>query len=281
MPIYPISFSIPEKKIINYYPTKIQDLAFIIPGNKDTYIFDDEDSYYKDYQNSKRALTCKKGGWDCLRHYEILANACVPFFENLDNCPKSIMINFPKEIVLKAMNSLCPESYIEELVDYTKKNLTTKTAANYILKTINKTPKSILYLSKEQYPDYLRCLTLIGFKELIGKECYDYPRIEHIYDDYSGETTKLYGKGFTYSKIIPSSYKSDEVTELDIINKKFDIVIYGSYDRGALFWDLVNKVYDKSEIVLLCGEDQHDMNLCPTYNGGNKGYNSFIRELIE
>ena len=191
------------------------------------------------------------------------------------------MTNFPKELVLKAMHSMCPESCIEELVKYTKEKLTTRAAASYILKTINKNPKRILYLSKEQYPDYLRCLTLIGFKELFGKNCYDYPRIEHIYDDYDGDTTKLYGKGFTYTKIIPASYKSEEVIEDDIINKKFDLIVYGSYDRGALFWDLVNKVYDKSEIVLLCGEDLHDMKLCPTYNCGNEGYNAFIRELIE
>ena len=39
-----------------------------------------ESDYYKDYQRSYFAITCKKGGWDCLRHYEILANAVSPTF---------------------------------------------------------------------------------------------------------------------------------------------------------------------------------------------------------
>jgi hypothetical protein len=30
----------------------------------------------------------KKGGWDCLRHYEIIGNGCMPYFENIEKCPK-------------------------------------------------------------------------------------------------------------------------------------------------------------------------------------------------
>ena len=37
----------------------------------------------------------------------------------------------------------------------------------------------------------------------------------------------------------------------DIKNKKYEIVIYGSYHRGMPYYDLVN------EIILLCGEDIH------------------------
>ena len=32
------------------------------------------------YQNSIFALTYKKAGWDCFRHYEILMNAVFLFF---------------------------------------------------------------------------------------------------------------------------------------------------------------------------------------------------------
>ena len=61
-------------------------LASLIPGDMTTYIFNKykEVEYNKMYQDSRFALTKKKGGWDCLRHYEILMNGCIPLFENLD-----------------------------------------------------------------------------------------------------------------------------------------------------------------------------------------------------
>jgi hypothetical protein len=45
----PISFAIPKEKIcINSIEKKI-DIATIIPGNKSTYIYNDENEYYKGY----------------------------------------------------------------------------------------------------------------------------------------------------------------------------------------------------------------------------------------
>ena len=58
-------------------------LATCDPRDTSTYIFDDEESYYNDYAKSLFAITMKKGGWDCLRHYEILAAGCLPVFLNI------------------------------------------------------------------------------------------------------------------------------------------------------------------------------------------------------
>ena len=52
----------------------------LIPGKLDTYIYEKERDYYDMYFNSLFALTYKKAGWDCLRHYEILANGCILYF---------------------------------------------------------------------------------------------------------------------------------------------------------------------------------------------------------
>ena len=49
------------------------------------------------YSNSIFAITNKKLGWDCLRHYEILMNGCIPFFFNIKDCPKSILQTLPKD----------------------------------------------------------------------------------------------------------------------------------------------------------------------------------------
>jgi len=136
----PISFSIPEEKIIKYIPKKEKLFGYIIPGDMSTYIFNDEKSYYDDYAKSYYGITFKKGGWDCLRHYEILANGCIPYFTDLENCPVNTMVNFPKKIIKEtnkyAEKSIIHPNYDEivfELLEYTRKNLTTKALVDKII----------------------------------------------------------------------------------------------------------------------------------------------------
>ena len=201
MQIFPISFSIHESKIIAHVPFKNKQFATIIPGNKSTYVFKDEESYYKDYQVSLYGYTCKKAGWDCMRHYEILANGCIPYFKDLQHCPPHIMTHLPKDLILKAMKSTNHEDSIHQLLEYTRTNLTTKAMANYILSKINKEVTSVLFLSGQTKPDYLRDLTLIGFKEIFGTNCIEHIEVTHIYTDFNGNKSNFWGKGFSYSNL--------------------------------------------------------------------------------
>ncbi len=100
--VFPINFAIPKKKIIssiNLCPENI--LSPLIPGKMDTYIYEKENKYYEMYQNSIFSLTYKKNGWDCLRHYEILANGSIPLFIKLNDCPKNTLTSLPKKELLK------------------------------------------------------------------------------------------------------------------------------------------------------------------------------------
>lgn len=291
MSVYPISFSIPECKIVKEVPEKTKELATIIPGDQSTYIFNSEDAYYADYQTSKYGKTVCKGGWDCLRHYEILANGCIPWFPDLENCPPQTMVHFPKKAILRTNpRSLTDNQYpdaVRGLLDYTRTHLTTKAMAQYVLNTAgHPNAKKILYLSGlsdwAMYTDYLRCLTLHGFKELLHAECYDYPRINHLYTNYAGDANQLYGKGMTYSKLLPPEWHTPlGNVEQSIANKEFDVVIYGSIHRGMPFFDKVSKVYAPNEIILLCGEDlhgpYHKHGACPFI--GKTQCNLFVREL--
>jgi hypothetical protein len=272
--IFPISFSIPACKIIDKVPEKTKEVATVIPGNTSTYIFKEESDYYSDYQSSIFAHTKKKAGWDCLRHYEILANGCMPIFENLKDCPPQTMVHFPKEIVIKQ-----DPADITLLLEYTRKHLTTKAMAQYILDKIGKTPKNILFLSGQTQPDYLRCLTLHGFKELFGIDCHDYPRIPHLYTDFPNPKL-IYGRGMTYTCLLNPNMRNpenDQTIEQDIINKKYDLIVYGSSHRGLPFIDIASNVMSKDTIVFLCGEDEHPN--CQLKTLGTEGYNVFIREL--
>ena len=75
-----ITFAIPESQLITVNTEKTKLFGTIIPGNTETYIFNNEKEYYSDYASSYYGLTHKKAGWDCMRHYEILANKCIPYF---------------------------------------------------------------------------------------------------------------------------------------------------------------------------------------------------------
>lgn len=93
--VLPIHFAIPEEKIAGS-SVKTQLSAFIDPRDRSTYIYDREEDYYADYRRSCFAVTMKKAGWDCLRHYEIMANRCVPLFIGLESCPPLTMFRFPR-----------------------------------------------------------------------------------------------------------------------------------------------------------------------------------------
>jgi len=94
--VMPIEFAIPEEKFHTTPRPKVKLTAFIDPRDKRTYIHQTEASYYGDYAESLFGVTMKKAGWDCLRHYEIVANGCVPWFLELEQCPQATMPFLPK-----------------------------------------------------------------------------------------------------------------------------------------------------------------------------------------
>ena len=94
--VWPIQFAIPEERIGTVERPKTKTQAFIDPRNRDTYIYRDEAGYYADYAESLFGVTIKKAGWDCLRHYEIMANHCIPNFIGLEQCPMSTMVFLPR-----------------------------------------------------------------------------------------------------------------------------------------------------------------------------------------
>lgn len=135
--VYPVQFCIPEEKIALAFPEKVKSWAAVVPGKLETYIFHEEEKYYRDYQQSVYAHTRKKAGWDCLRHYEILANWCIPWFADLQQCPQKTMFQLPRELILAANKIELSASDAKDctiaLVTHLKSHLTTKAMAQYVL----------------------------------------------------------------------------------------------------------------------------------------------------
>ncbi len=296
MPLYPITFSIPETKIVDTIPEKKRILSPLIPGDLSTYIYETENEYYDQYKESMFAITTKKRGWDCLRHYEILACGTLPVFLDIDMCPPNTMALWRKDLLEKSYilynkikkynidtipDYLKTEYYelLNDLMQHLRLHLTTKSMAKYVLSKTDETAKNILYLSGCVYPDYLRCLTLAGLKELLGANCHDYLKIHHIYDDCKIKAQHLYGNGFTYSKIISAQHHI-HITEQEILdninNHKYDLIIYGHYHRGMPFYDVICKEYTTDKIIIFCGDDIH---ICNQLNELlNAGHPVFKRE---
>lgn len=297
MPVYPISFSIHASKIVTEVPEKKQLLANIIPGK--SYTYDSEEEYYKEYQQSWFGITTKKAGWDCMRHYEILANGCIPLFEDLSSLPERTMTTFPVDIleeakaiyhILELNPTLLEEentletlkSFVENLLDYTRTYLTTESVARYILNSSGHSEaKRVLYISQQLFPDYLRCVTLLGFKDIFGSLAHDYIKVSHLYKD-DPRPRELYGRGFSYSRILKSESRNDsyDLTLLeDIRNRNYDIIIFGSCYRGLPLHTFIRLFYEPENLIYLCGEDEQTRNPHSDLQLSEKSH-VYIRELV-
>lgn len=150
--VLPIHFGIPKEKFISdiYNLEKDKFFAPCNPTDRTSYIYNTEEEYYKQYQESFYGITMKKAGWDCLRHYEIISQGCVPYFYEINECPYLTMHKFPRLEVFKLMQMadnylqtqfLDLESYmanLECLLNYAKLNLTTEALAKYVIEEITK-----------------------------------------------------------------------------------------------------------------------------------------------
>jgi len=98
--VWPTGFGIPKEQIspLNFQgksqlfqKTAPDDASFRpvqdMGGGSTHHVFSHEKSYYKDISSSWFGLTCKKGGWDCLRHYEIIAAGALLLFKDYNKKP--------------------------------------------------------------------------------------------------------------------------------------------------------------------------------------------------
>ena len=293
--IFPIAFSFPKHKIVSGIPDKKKILSSLIPGNLDTYIYNNETDYYNEYQKSMFGITCLKAGWDCMRHYELMANGCIPYFLDIQECPKNTMSLLPKNLFIEGnmlFNKLQKKrtftvtdiqeykALATKMIEFTRTNLTTEVMANYILnKTNHNNASKILYIGISK-PDYLSTLTLHGFKMRLGKNCHEYPKQNYLYTNNNIDLMKIYGKGITYSELIDVDLRDDTLDETlieDIKNKYYDIVIFSCYYKSMEHYELINSIYEPNEIILMCGADVHDGS-CISWS--KKGHSVFVRELL-
>lgn len=101
-----VSFSFPsywEMSPEYFESEKVHILAEYSPKNPGKR-FEDEREYYKQYSKALFGYTMKKAGWDCMRHYEILAAGALPYFENIEEKPETIMKSWPTRLQVDINN---------------------------------------------------------------------------------------------------------------------------------------------------------------------------------
>ena len=71
------------------------------------------------YRHSFFAFTHRRGGWDCLRHYESFTEGTLPYFPDIHQCDKYCMTAFPKDLAKKVlqMRGVSHIGYVKEASD--------------------------------------------------------------------------------------------------------------------------------------------------------------------
>jgi hypothetical protein len=188
--VRPISFAIPEEKILTGQADKTRSMAFIDPRDTCTYIYRNEADYYADYRRSLFGVTMKKSGWDCLRHYEIMANNCIPYFLDLRSCPVDTMVHLPKEVLLEVNEVILQRGlgYFEspeglevwrgfqiQIQETLLKYLTTKALAQYVLESC--ASLSNLPSERNTLDKVLTLSTISAIRHLAPSHKHEWPRM--------------------------------------------------------------------------------------------------------
>ncbi len=165
--VYPTGFGIPHYQIRPINMNKTQLFQKTAPyhsifkpatdlGTRFHHIFSNEEEYFEDMSNSWFGLTSKKGGWDSLRHYEIMASGALLLFRDYDSKPElcspqklpCFSYSTPEELnnlFLRLLPNGKPSSeYIDMLLkqrDWLLKYGTTESRALNILQTMIKNKK--------------------------------------------------------------------------------------------------------------------------------------------
>ena len=149
----PISFGIPEHLVSTSVPEKTKEFpAHVVDvevaarvGAASSYAFADEDAYYADLRAARFGITTKRGGWDCMRHYEVAASGCVVCFRQLSakpaSCaphglgPSNTLEYSDAEDLLARVGALTPEAereLQEAALAWARKNTTRAVATRFL-----------------------------------------------------------------------------------------------------------------------------------------------------
>lgn len=268
--IYPLGYSIPEEHFIDGEVSKTKTFGALIPGDTSTYIYSKQEEYFKMYKEAMFGFTFRKGGWDCLRHYEIIANQCIPYFMGLEECPELSMSKLPKSEILNCMEEYSNKTltlekyhqYANRIFEHAKKHLTCRSSAETFLKTMSDRRRGndskeikdfrVLMIRINQM-NYTRIMLAVGLRKVLGKQFVEFPRDSYLYD----------GGGFTLTGMVDDIGVERTGLKAKIRKHYFDLIVIGNIDaedeiqfRKIPFWAQIKKYYGMESVAFLFGGDR-------------------------
>ena len=262
----PITFG--SFKTLNLEPqlnSKFFFLSPIVPGKP--YSFNDEVDYFQAYSKSVWAITHKKGGWDCMRHLEIMASGCIPLMHDAKKIPECAMFYYPKELFAKLYLEFKKSPFLPgpDLLEFIEKwmamYLTSGSVVQNMLNLVSPEfdikNKKILFVDPTlaHSVDYMSAVVLHGLLQTFPSkidilECA--PR--YMFDDYTDATNSLYGRGFGYSKSCRAE-KRNVVNLSDINFSDYFFVVVTNSLRNLEFLEKNIKSLANTHLVLIEGGD--------------------------
>ena len=266
--VWPISFSFP--KIRKDPPPPLhQSVSSIIPG--EPYSFISPSEYLNEYASSQMAITHRKAGWDCFRHVEILASGSIPLVLDVEAIPKYSMIHYPKKSLaivteqVRAPGGVPDSTTRAGFQKYFQHHLTSRSMADYMLRMADlRNSQRVLFVDEALpfMPDYQSLLALIGLKQLLGQSCEVFSPVDYLYEDWAGETDRLYGRGFNYTRVLDSTLRSQSEggEELggqigELLSERYDALVVGSISRNWSRAEQLLEVFPRERTVWIYGED--------------------------
>ncbi|NNC86841.1 MAG: hypothetical protein HKN82_00110 [Akkermansiaceae bacterium] len=281
--LFPLSYAVPRSLIVEAVPEKTRLLAGAAgradparAGAQGAYRFGpgEQDAYYRHYQESWFAETCRKGGWDCLRHLEIMMNGTIPIFAGLEDCPEWTLASYPRELLLQIRERHAPvlaggsasvddldagslRRDAEDLLEFTRRHLHTEAMARYFLACMGAAgARSVLFLTRVKKPDYLCEMLLHGLRSVLGEGLVDVARRWWLYESAAPEAVgRLYGNGFTYTRHLEDRAIDRDRIASRIRAREFDLVIMANIERGTPFLKLVRQHYPRERVAIVDGGD--------------------------
>ena len=263
MPTYPIWFATPKSSIVRSVRTnKTRAFARIIPGVPSTYVYETQAAYYGGYEEAYYAITMRKAGFECERHYEILARGAMPFFLGWQDFLKrpNVSALLPRDLITKAM--LLPgvpsDAEVERAVlhndtgalqirpsptfshqyfevaaaalNWTQNKLTTTHLAKSVLGVVRqhhgRKVRNILFISRSDV-GYQSGFLYIGLHEYVPEIFWPVNQKHGVHGASSCQLQHLYGQGFSYCGRLPSRPPVTWST-IEVMRAKglFDVIMY-------------------------------------------------------
>jgi hypothetical protein len=269
-------------------------LSSTIPG--EPFSFDSWDDYLAEYRSAYFALSTKKGGWDTFRHLEILFSGGIPLMPGLGKAHPHSLAHFPKKALAGVYESLVhdgpalpgPETQAFFRA-FASEHLSSEAMAGFLLQITGLESSSILFLD-ESLPartDYLSAFTYIGLKQATGQRTQAAFEPHFLFDDFTGDTRTLYGRGFGYSRSLPAELRGSLATDgttpstLAELSASFDAIVVGNYDANrGLVEQLRQLGVPAGKFVCIVGSDlPSDFRL--RHDIARSGMTFFVREFVK